>query len=67
MVVGPCPFSMTLLRGPLAHSSSDLNSISCTIVKLRLNCSGIVVEVAFLKFNFRDVDAYKSNTRDILT
>ena len=31
-VVGPCPFSTTLLMGPLAHSSSGLNSISCTKV-----------------------------------
>jgi len=34
-VVGPCPFSRTLLRGYLAHFSSDLNSISCTIVKIK--------------------------------
>ena len=34
VVVGPCPFSTTLLRGPLAHSSSNLNSISYTIVKI---------------------------------
>ena len=34
-VVGPCPFSTTLLRGPLAHSSSDLNSINYTIVEIK--------------------------------
>ena len=34
-VVKPYPFSKTLLRDPLAHSSSDLNSISCTIVKIK--------------------------------
>ena len=34
-VVGPCPFSKTLLREYLAHSSSDLNSISCTIVEIK--------------------------------
>jgi len=34
-VVGPCPFSTTLLRGPLAHSSSDLNSTSYTIVEIK--------------------------------
>jgi hypothetical protein len=34
-VVGPCPFSTTLPRGPLAHSSADLNSISCTIVEIK--------------------------------
>ena len=32
VVVGPCLFSTTLLRGPLVHSSFDLNSISCTKV-----------------------------------
>jgi hypothetical protein len=30
-VVELCPFSTTLLRGPLAYSSSDLSSTSCTI------------------------------------
>jgi len=34
-IVGPSPFSTTLLRGPLAHSSSDLNSTSCTIVEIK--------------------------------
>jgi hypothetical protein len=34
-VVGPCIFSTTLLRGPLVHSSFDLNSISYTIVKIK--------------------------------
>jgi hypothetical protein len=34
-IVGPCPFSTTLPRGPLAHSSSDLNSTSCTIVEIK--------------------------------
>jgi len=34
-VVGPCPFGRTLLRGHLAHFSSDLNSASCTIVKIK--------------------------------
>ena len=34
-VVGPCPFSATLLRGPLVHSSFNLNSISYTIVKIK--------------------------------
>jgi len=28
VVVGPCPFSTTLLRSPLVHSSFDLNSTS---------------------------------------
>jgi hypothetical protein len=32
-VVGPYPFRRALLRGPLAHSSFDLNSIRYTIVK----------------------------------
>ena len=31
VVVGPCPFSTTLLRGPLVHSSFNLNSTSYTI------------------------------------
>ena len=35
VVVGPCLFSTTLLRGPLVHSSFDLNSISCTIVEIK--------------------------------
>ena len=35
VVVGPCPFSTTLLRGPLVHSSFDLNSISYTIVEIK--------------------------------
>ena len=35
-VVGPCPFSRTLLRGPLVHSSFDLNSISYTIVEIKI-------------------------------
>jgi len=34
-VVGPCPFSTTLLMGPLAHSGSGLDSISCTIVEIK--------------------------------
>ena len=34
-VVGPCPFSTTLLRSPLVHSSFDLNSTSCTIVDIK--------------------------------
>jgi hypothetical protein len=34
-VVGPCIFSTTLLRGPLVHSSFDLNSISYTIVEIK--------------------------------
>jgi hypothetical protein len=34
-VVGPCLFSTTLLRGPLVHSSFNLNSISCTIVEIK--------------------------------
>jgi len=34
-VVGPCPFSKTLLRGPLVHSSFNLNSISRTIVEIK--------------------------------
>ena len=34
-VVGPCPFSATLLRGPLVHSSFNLNFISCTIVEIK--------------------------------
>ena len=35
VVVGTCPLSTTLPRGPLAHSSSGLNSTSCTIVKIK--------------------------------
>ena len=34
-IVGPCPFSTTLLRGPLVHSSFDLNPTSYTIVELK--------------------------------
>ena len=34
-VVGPCSFRTTLLRGPLAHSSSNLNSMGCTIVGIK--------------------------------
>jgi hypothetical protein len=34
-VGGPCPFSRTLLRGPLVHSDFDLNSITCTIIKIK--------------------------------
>ena len=34
-VVGPCPFSTTLLRGPLVHSSLNLNSSSYTIVEIK--------------------------------
>ena len=34
-VVGPCPFSRTLLRGPLVHSDFDLNSITCTIIEIK--------------------------------
>ena len=34
-VVGPCPFRTSLLRGPLVHSSFNLDSISCTIVKIK--------------------------------
>ena len=33
-IVGLCPFSTTLPRGPLVHFSFDLNSTSCTIVEL---------------------------------
>ncbi|OCK98953.1 uncharacterized protein K441DRAFT_253585 [Cenococcum geophilum 1.58] len=35
VVVGPCPFSTTLLRGPLVHSSFNLNSTSYTIVEIK--------------------------------
>ena len=35
VVAGPYPFSTTLLRGLLAHFSSDLNSVSYTIVKIK--------------------------------
>ena len=35
VVAGPCLFSTTLLRGPLVHSSFDLNSISYTIVEIK--------------------------------
>ena len=34
-VAGFCPFSKTLLRGPLIYSSFNLNSINCTIVKIK--------------------------------
>ena len=34
-VVEPCPFSTTLLRGLLVHSSFNLNSIICTIVEIK--------------------------------
>ena len=34
-VVGPCPFGATLLRGPLVRSGFNLNSITCTIVKIK--------------------------------
>ena len=32
---GPCTFSRTLLRGPLVYSDFDLNSITCTIIKIK--------------------------------
>jgi len=34
-VVGPYPFRRALLRGPLAYSSFNLNSIRYTIVKIK--------------------------------
>jgi hypothetical protein len=34
-VRGPCPFSKTLLRGPLVHSNFSLNSITYTIIKIK--------------------------------
>ena len=34
-VVGPYPFRRALLRGPSAHSSFNLNSIRCNIVKIK--------------------------------
>jgi hypothetical protein len=34
-VRGPCPFSRTLLRGPLVHSDFGLNSITCTIIEIK--------------------------------
>jgi len=34
-VVRPYPFRRTLLRGPLAHSNFNLNSIRYTIVKIK--------------------------------
>jgi hypothetical protein len=34
-VGGPCPFSRTLLRGPLVHSDFGLNSITYTIIKIK--------------------------------
>jgi len=34
-VVRFCPFSTTSLRGPLAHSGSDLNFTSCTLVGIK--------------------------------
>src|SRR6266700_3622592 len=37
-VVGPCPFSATLLGGPLVHSSFNLNFISCTEVRFKSLC-----------------------------
>ena len=61
--VGPYPFKRTLLRSPLIHFSFDLKSISCTIVELKLNSSGIVTEV----IDFRNTDANKSTARDVLT
>ena len=33
-VVGPCPFSRTLLKGPLVHSNFNLNS-TCTIIEIK--------------------------------
>ena len=34
-VVGPCPFSKTLLRGPLVHSNFNLNSTTCITIKIK--------------------------------
>jgi len=31
----PCPFRQTLLKGPLARSKSNLDSTTCTIVKIK--------------------------------
>ena len=31
----PCPFSRTLLTGPLVHSDFDLNSTTRTIIKIK--------------------------------
>jgi hypothetical protein len=35
-VIGPCPFRRTLLRGPSAYFSFNLNSIRYTIVKIKI-------------------------------
>jgi hypothetical protein len=35
-VMGPCLFRRILLRGPLAHSSFDLNSTRYTIVEIKI-------------------------------
>ena len=34
-VGGPCPFSRTMLRGPLVYSDFDLNSITYIIIKIK--------------------------------
>jgi hypothetical protein len=34
-VVGSCPFRRILLRGPLAYSGFDLNSIRYTIIEFK--------------------------------
>jgi hypothetical protein len=34
-VMGSCPFSRTLLRGPLVHSNFNLNSATYTIIKIK--------------------------------
>ena len=33
--IGPCPFCKTLLRGPLIHFNFNLNSTTCTIIKIK--------------------------------
>jgi hypothetical protein len=34
-VGGPCPFSRTILRGPLVYSDFNLNSITYIIIKIK--------------------------------
>jgi len=31
----PCPFSRTMLRGPLVYSDFNLNSTTCIIIKIK--------------------------------
>ena len=38
-----------LLRASLVHFNFNLNSISCTIVEIRVDSGGILIEVVFEK------------------